>query len=276
MSDETAVAENETTTEETTAVESKESNGLLSPELNAEGKEATEESIDHLAKTEEAPTDSKTTDWSERPDWLPEQFWDGENGPDVENLAKSYQELRAKMSSGKHKAPADGKYDISTLAEHGVTEDDELLGEFKGFAKENNLSQDQFDQITQMYMNHVGELTDKIETDKQAEMAKLGRNSEKVINGLNQWLTKLGTSGALSHEEVDAIASKADNANFIVALNKIRQSYGEQPIPDITVQEGAGETRADLDAMVADERYGKDMAYTQKVERKFMEHFGEA
>ncbi len=276
MIDETAVAENETTTEETTEVETKESNGLLSPELNKEQEETTEESIDHLAKTEETPAKDEDIDWGERPEWMPEQFWDENDGPDLENLAKSYQELRAKMSSGKHKAPADGKYDISNLADHGVTEDDELLGEFKGFAKENNLSQDQFDQITQMYMNHVGELTDKIETDKQAEMSKLGRNSEKVINGLNQWLTKLGTSGALSHEEVDAIASKADNANFIVALNKIRQSYGEQPIPDIAIQEGAGETRADLDAMVADERYGKDMAYTQKVERKFMEHFGEA
>jgi len=96
------------------------------------------------------------------------------------------------------------------------------------------------------------------------------------VGSLNQWLTKLGTSGALSHEEVDAIASKADSAQFIMALNKIRASYGEQPIPDVTVQEGAGTTRSDLDAMVADPRYGKDMSYTQNVERKFMEFFGEA
>jgi hypothetical protein len=35
-------------------------------------------------------------------------------------------------------------------------------------------------------------------------------------------------------------------------------------------------TRADLEAMVADPRYGKDMHFTQGVERKFMEFFGEA
>jgi galactitol-specific phosphotransferase system IIB component len=267
---------NEATTEESSEVETKESTGLLSPDLNGDQEETTEDPINHLAQTEEKPVEDDKIEWGDRPEWMPEQFWDEENGPDLENLAKSYQELRSKMSSGKHKAPADGKYDISNLADHGVTEDDELLGEFKGFAKENGLSQDQFDQITQMYMNHVGELMDKTEADKEAEMHKLGRNSEKVINGLNQWLTKLGNSGALSHEEVDAIASKADNANFIVALNKIRQSYGEQAIPDTAIQEGAGETRADLDAMVGDPRYGKDMAYTQKVERKFMEHFGEA
>jgi galactitol-specific phosphotransferase system IIB component len=269
-------ATDETTVEQTTETETKESSGLLSPDLNNQEENAEGESIDHLANTEEKGEADDNIDWGERPEWMPEQFWDEENGPDLENLAKSYQELRAKMSSGKHKAPKDGKYDISSLADHGVDEDDPLLGEFKGFAKENGLSQDQFDQITQMYMNHVGEIMDKAETDKEAEMAKLGRNSEKVINGLNQWLTKLGTSGALSHEEVDAIASKADSAEFIVALNKIRQSYGEQAIPDATIQEGNAETKSDLDAMVADPRYGKDMAYTQKVERKFMEFFGEA
>jgi len=269
MSDE-ALAENETT-EATT----EESSGLLSPELEKTEEAQTEESINHLAGEEKPAEADDNIEWGERPEWMPEQFWDEENGPDLENLAKSYQELRAKMSSGKHKAPKDGKYDISHLADHGVDEDDDLLNEFKGFAKENGLSQDQFDQITKMYMDHVGELTDKIETDKEAEMSKLGRNGEKVVQSLNQWLTKLGTSGALSHEEVDAIASKADSADYIMALNKIRQSYGEQPIPDITVQEGASKTKEDLDAMVADPRYGKDMAYTQKVEREFMAFFGE-
>jgi len=264
----------EETVEETSEVETKDSTGLLSPSMEKEQEEATEESIDHLAQTEDKPLDDKI-EWGERPEWMPEQFWDDENGPDLESMAKSYQELRSKMSSGKHKAPKDGKYDIASLTDHGVSEDDPLLSEFKGFAKENGLSQDQFEQITQMYVQHMGDMFEQTETDKQAELAKLGRNGEKVIGSLNQWLTKLGTSGALSHEEVDAIATKADSAQFINALNKIRQSYGEQPIPDASIQEGGGETRADLDAMVADPRYGKDMAYTQKVERKFMEHFGE-
>lgn len=270
MSDE-AVVENEATEEAAT----EESSGLLSPDLGTNEEAAPEESIDHLAKGEEEAKADDNIEWGERPEWMPEQFWDEENGPDLENLAKSYQELRAKMSSGKHKAPKDGKYDISHLADHGVDEDDSLLNEFKGFAKENGLSQDQFDQITKMYMEHVGDMFDKVETEKEAELAKLGRNGEKVVQSLNQWLTKLGTSGALSHEEVDAIAKKADSADYIRALNKIRQSYGEQPIPDVSVQEGTGKTKEDLDAMVADPRYGKDMAYTQKVEREFMAFFGE-
>jgi galactitol-specific phosphotransferase system IIB component len=260
---------------ENTETSAEESGSLLAPETQQE-EQVTDESVPHLAQTEEklvGPDDS--IEWGEKPEWMPDQFWDTENGPDLEGLSKSYQELRSKMSAGKHKAPKDGKYDIASIKDHGIDENDPLLSDFTSFAKDNGLSQDQFDTITQMYMQHVGELMDQQDTNREAELAKLGRNGEKVVTSLNQWLTKLGTSGALSHDEVDAIASKADNANFIMALNKIRQSYGEQPIPDVSVQEGKGMTKADLDAMVADPRYGKDMHYTQGVERKFMEFFGE-
>ena len=180
------------------------------------------------------------------------------------------------MSQGRHKAPKDGKYDMKQLQDHGIPSDDPLLSDFSKFAAENGLSQDDFDAITQMYMEHVGELYENVEVDVQREMDKLGRNGGKIIESTSQWLNKLGTSGVLSAEEVDAIAGAAQTADFVRALNKIRDSYGERTIPSIDVQEGAAITKADLDAMVADERYGKDMRYTKDVERKFMEFFGEA
>lgn len=260
---------------ENTEAVAEESGALLQPQLDA-GEESQPTEMPHIQESDVQGVADDQIDWGDKPEWMPDQFWDSEDGPDLESMAKSYQELRAKMSAGKHKAPKDGTYDIASLKDHGVAEDDALLSEFKGFAKENGLSQDQFDQITQMYMQHVGTLMDDIDTNREAEVAKLGPKGDKVIGSLNQWLTKLGNSGALSAEEVDAIAGKADNATFIVALNKIRQSYGEQTIPDTSIQEGNGTTRADLDAMVGDPRYGKDMGYTQTVERKFMEFFGEA
>jgi hypothetical protein len=71
------------------------------------------------------------------------------------------------------------------------------------------------------------------------------------------------------------LAAAATSANFVKALNKIRDSYGEKSIPAVEIQEGNAYSRADLDALVADPRYGKDMSYTKQVERKFMEFFGE-
>jgi len=140
------------TESESAAVES-EGSGLLSPEIETNEAPAEEQSVPHTVNTEEKLVDGDDDiDWGDRPEWMPENFWDDKDGPDLEALAKSYQEMRAKMSSGKHKAPKDGNYDISNLVDHGVEDDDPLLNEFKGFAKENGLSQDQFDQITQMLM----------------------------------------------------------------------------------------------------------------------------
>ena len=219
MSDaaENVVVENEE--EQAQTVEGK---GLLSPELKTESDQDQQQDMPHLVDNEASPPIDEEIDWGERPEFMPEQFWSEEGGPDLEGLAKSYQELRAKMSSGKHKAPKDGSYDIASLRDHGVTEDDAMLNDFTKFAAESGLSQDQFDQITSIYMQHMGQMFDQTETNKEAEMARLGPRADKIIGGLNPWLTKLGNSGALSAEEVDAIASKADNRDYIMALNKIR------------------------------------------------------
>lgn len=229
----------------------------------------------HMAgENVEQPVESEF-EWGERPDWMPENFWSTEEGPDLEALAKSYAELRAKFSQGKHNAPKNGQYDIAQLKDHGISSDDPLLSDFSSFAKDNGLSQEQFDQITSMYMQHMGDMFERVETDVQQEMQKLGKNADRLIQNTSQWLQKMETSGVLSHEEADALASAATSANFVKALNKIRDSYGEKSIPAIEIQEGNAVTRADLDAMVADPRYGKDMNYTQQVERKFMDFFGE-
>lgn len=258
--------------------EAQEQTSILSPEVEQENAQmdGTEESVPHIAGEEQVEVKADVNEQGERPDYVPEQFWDPEKGADLEGLAKSYAELRSKMSSGKHKAPKNGEYSREAIAEYDIPDDDPLLGEFTAFAKENGLSQDQFDSITSMYVNTMSEMFGEQEDDIQSEMQKLGPKGEKIVGSLNQWLGKLGNSGTLSPEEVDAITNAATNASYISALSKIRASYGEQPIPDVNIQEGAGMTKADLDAMVADPRYGKDMHFTQSVERKFMEFFGEA
>ena len=237
--------------------------------------DAEPEAMPHMESDVVEPVESDF-EWGERPDFMEglDQFWSSDDGPDLEGLAKSYTELRSKMSSGKHKAPKDGKYDMSVL--EGVPDDDPLLTSFTAFAKDNGLSQDQFEQISKMYMENMGEMFENVEVDVQREMDKLGKNADKVIQSTSQWLGKLQTSGVLTSEETDAVANAAQSADFVRALNKIRDSYGEKAIPAIDIQESGAMSKADLDAMVADPRYGKDMHYTQQVEQKFMEFFGEA
>ena len=240
-------------------------------ETPAEGQEP--EAMPHL-ETQEA--EEEPIDWGDRPDWIPQQFWSDKDGPDVEGVFKAYNEIRTKMSQGLHKAPKDGNYAMDVMTDAGVPEDDEMLQGYLEVAKKHGISQDAFNEIAQMYMQGMNDMTQMAQTTRQEEMAKLGRGADKIIQETERWLTKLGRSGVLNSNEVEALADASSNGYFINAINKIRQSYNESPIPTLDVQEGAAYTRADLDAMVADPRYGKDMAYTNQVEREFMKAFGEA
>ena len=66
-----------------------------------------EEEVDHVDRSKLA----------ERPDWLPERFWDDDKGADYQGLAKSQAELYKKLRNGKHEAPEDGEYDLKFVGD---------------------------------------------------------------------------------------------------------------------------------------------------------------
>lgn len=216
-----------------------------------------------------------------RPDFWPEQFWDDKEGPDIEkmldaynNLDKSYKELRTKMSQGKHKAPADGNYDISLFTKVGVKEDDDLLQKYVGKAKELGVSQEAFDELATIYMEEMGQVIENVKTSRDEEIKKLGPKATDILKANNVWLGKLSRS-VLSESETNAIVRASTNAAFISALNKIRQASGEPNIPsDATVVSEGAPSKDDLYAMVGDPRYGKDMTFTRNVEAMFQKAFG--
>tara|TARA_R100000995_G_scaffold84862_1_gene65312 strand:- start:984 stop:1793 length:810 start_codon:yes stop_codon:yes gene_type:complete len=208
---------------------------------------------------------------AERPDYIEEQFWNGEDGQvDLEKLAKSYKELRVKMSAGKHKAPEDGKYSLDEVPEIG--EDDEMLGEFLDIAREEGLSQEQVDKILRVYVDTHAQA----QADMQEERSKLGRNADRIIESMDGWLTRFGQSGVLSDNELDAVANAATSADFINAMNKIRKSYSEPDIPSVEASMDTQPTTMDeIQSLMADPRYGSDMHYTNQVEQKVYAMHGE-
>ena len=247
---------------------------LLNPTLEAEAV-SEEPAMPHLQ--------TEKVDHGPRPENVPEDLWSAETGFDLDaamdklaQTEKSYKELRTKMSKGEHKAPKDGSYDMASAINSGVPEDDEMLTGFVELAKSHGISQDAFNEFTNFYLESVGAADDANQQTIAETKAQLGRNADKIIEETDRWLMKLHKSDVLSDSEVESIANASTSASFVSALQKIRGSYGEQPMPGIQVMEGQGTTRADLDALVADPRYGQDMGFTQMVETKFMEHFGEA
>lgn len=258
--------------------DNQESETLLN--LNQQQEQTTQEPdpMPHLASEED-----EKIDWGERPTWIPENLWSADDGPDVEGafkalekVNKDYKELRTKMSQGLHKAPKDGEYARDVFIQANVAEDDEVMTSYIDLAKKHGISQEAFNDMASLYFDAVGAAEDFAKTSIEEEKGKLGRNADRIISETSAWLTKLSSSGVLSNNELESIANASTNATFITALNKIRQSYNEAPIPANEIQEGNQPDRAELDSMVADPRYGKDMTYTRKVEEAFYKAYGEA
>ncbi len=97
---------------------------LLAPEATVTEVKA-EPEIPHreLTDEEKAAQAPEEDEKLERPDFWPENFWSDADGPDVEALAKSYNELRTKFSQGQHKAPKDGKYNLEAFKAANVPDD---------------------------------------------------------------------------------------------------------------------------------------------------------
>ncbi len=135
--------------------------------------------IDHKAVPNDAPAPE---DPLERPDYWPENFWKKDsNEPDLEGIAKSWSDLRKQISQGKHKAPADGKYDLKAFGD--AAEDNPIATTLSGWAKENGLSQASFDDLVVNLQTQAKELMQGDMVDPVAEMKQLGPNGGAIVNG---------------------------------------------------------------------------------------------
>ena len=223
--------------------------------------EVEEEELDHLDKAASG----------ERPEWLPDRFWDDDNGADYEGLAKSQQELYKKLRNGKHEAPEDGAYDLKFVGDK-ISEDDELMTKFKTMASDRGLTQDDFESIVGLVLDTMPETQEGPEEkfDMDAEMAKLGPNAEAITNGLVKGAEGLVRQGAWTGEDFEEFKVFGGTANGIRALNRLRNYYGEKDIPvHVTPDAEAMPTEGELREMVADPRYNTDSAFRRKVTEAF-------
>jgi hypothetical protein len=260
-----------------------ESTGLLdgaSPEVEeADAENPQKVEIDHRdpeevkAKEEFAVSkEDGDDDPLERPDWWPENFWKSdEDAPDLEGIAKSWMDLRKQISQGKHKAPADGNYDLSAFGE--TPEDDPLRSHVVNWAAKYGVSQSALDDLVGevVEMNMLGAETQQVNLEEERKM--LGPNADARINGIVKWASSLVNKGVWGKDDFDEFKVMGGTAKGIAALEKLRASYeGRVPV-ETTPVEGAP-SKDELYQMVADPRYNTDPSYRQKVERAFAQNFG--
>lgn len=216
------------------------------------------EPVDHLAMTE-------------RPDWLPENFWK-DSKPDLEGMAKSWRDLRAKISKGDHNAPADGNYKLDAFGED-YAPDNPIAQTLTGWAKENGLSQAQFDDLAEKLTTQARDLMQQETIDPAEELKQLGPNGNAVVNGMVDWARGLVNKGVWSKDDFEEFKIMGGTARGLTALMKVREAYeGRVPIESQPV-EGLP-SKDELYQMVSDPRYKTDPSYRQKVERMFNTAFG--
>lgn len=203
----------------------------------------------------------------ERPEWLPENFWDGDKGEaKYEAMAKSWADLRKTISQGKHKAPADGNYDTAAWGEDAA--ENPMAQTLVGWAKEQGLSQAQFDDLVGKLKTQAQEVMGAETIDPAVELKQLGPNANAIVDGMVNWARGLVQKGVWGADDFEEFKVMGGTAKGLKALMKVREAYeGRIPIESAPI-EGAP-SKDELYQMVADPRYKTDAAYRQKVEKMF-------
>jgi hypothetical protein len=254
--------------------------GLLdSAQLESDESQKEPETISHLQEDAQPSVEQVTVAEDdepvefERPDWYPDKFWNEEEGPDLENLVKSYNELQKKFSRGEHKTPE--SYDDKMFSDAGVSQDDELLNTYKAWAKENGISQAAFNELAEKFISMSGQQQEMAQVSYQEEYKKLGPNADKTIKSMTEWAQGLVRKGIWGQDDFEEFKIMGGTAQGIRALQKIRSYYGDQSVPvDVGPAEGMP-SKEELNAMVGKPEYQSDPAYRAKVEKLFEAVYGQ-
>jgi len=234
--------------------------------------------------TNTAPVTTEETTAVTKPEYVQDKFWDADrNEVNLENLASSYNSLEKKLGSRTEdlskqirqdielerlsKAPEEYKVNLPELPENvdvSVSDDMEIVQWWKETAKSNGLSQEQFDQGVNMFINNAMATL----PDINVEMEKLGDTAKERIEAAELWSKK-----NLSPDAYNTFSSVASTAEGVKAIEEIMKLTKDSPIPTTPTQVSVTPDIQDLKSMLNDPRYydsnQRDPAYVKRVEQLF-------
>ena len=237
----------------------------------------------------------------ERPDWLPENYYDTENkGVHLQSLAKAERDMRSKLATAaKDKPKAPDKPDDYVFAfdgntvkrqdgtvimgaggkPHEVPDNDPIVAAFARAAHAENLPQETFQRIADtVYRELITFTGENYELyDEATELERLGEGGKPLMEGIHTWLGGMQARGSISQAEFNEAMELGKYASGIRFLAKMRTLTGEQPIP-ITPDalEGADQYSDDaLYALVGTELYQNDQGERDRVRKLFVARWGE-
>jgi len=217
---------------------------------------------------------------SDKPEFVQDKFWDADRKEvNLENLASSYNALEKKLGSRTEdlskqvrqdleqerlgKVPEEYNLNVPELPENvdvSVSEDMEIVQWWKDTAKQNGLSQEQFDEGVKVFIDNAMATL----PDINSEMEKLGDNSKERVEAAELWSKK-----NLSPEAYNTFSSVASTAEGIKAIEEIMKMTKDSPMPTTPTQVSVTPDLVDLKSMMNDPRYydsnKRDDGYVKRV-----------
>lgn len=197
---------------------------------------------------QDAPPPPDADGKPQRPEGLPENFWDPDKGAiRADQLVKSWRDLRGMVSRGEHKAPEKPEaYQLPAV--EGLPEGfiggegDTLWPTLRTAAHQAGVTQKQLEALATPFLQAVAAAqkdgpSPDAKADPEAykaayaaEMAKLGPNGEALTRDVGGWMKGLASRGVLSGPELAALRG-ITTAEGVRALAKLREMTGEKPMP---------------------------------------------
>lgn len=225
-------------------------------------------------------TEAQEQTVSDKPEFVQDKFWDADRKEvNLENLASSYNALEKKLGSRTEdlskqvrqdleqerlgKVPEEYKVNVPELPENvdvSVSDDMEIVQWWKDTAKQNGLSQEQFDEGVKVFIDNAMATL----PDVNAEMQKLGDNSKERVEAAELWSKK-----NLSPESYNTFSNIASTAEGVKAIEEIMKMTKDSPMPTTPTQVSVTPDLGDLKSMMNDPRYydsnKRDDSYIKRV-----------
>lgn len=225
-------------------------------------------------------TEAQEQTVSDKPEFVQDKFWDVDRKEvNLENLASSYNALEKKLGSRTEdlskqvrqdleqerlgKVPEEYKVNVPELPENvdvSVSDDMEIVQWWKDTAKQNGLSQEQFDEGVKVFIDNAMATL----PDVNAEMQKLGDNSKERVEAAELWSKK-----NLSPESYNTFSNIASTAEGVKAIEEIMKMTKDSPMPTTPTQVSVTPDLGDLKSMMNDPRYydsnKRDDSYIKRV-----------
>tara|TARA_R110002020_G_scaffold179256_5_gene372444 strand:- start:5091 stop:5846 length:756 start_codon:yes stop_codon:yes gene_type:complete len=213
---------------------------------------------------------NKTSETSDRPEWLPEKYNTGED------LAKAYKELESKLGSREEDIKSKlieeiqseafndrpekaGDYQLPEMVDEEMAVDNDLLQWWSDHSFENGYSQEEFQKGIEMYAQAIN----GAEPDLEAESSKLGDGANDRIEAASLWANNF-----FPEETIPAIERLCETSEGIIALETIMEKMKDGSFSGGT-QPTAGLSEAQLREMMSDSRYhgyNKDADFVKQVD----------